>query len=65
MPAIGFSVKTDYLLDAVPEIRTEKRRLVYPKAQLREALQYAEILRKDGPVELVPDENAREMEVKG
>ena len=64
MPAIGFSVKTDYLLDAVPEIRTEKRRLVYPKAQLREALQYAEILRKDGPVELVPDENAREMEVK-
>ncbi len=65
MPAIGFGVKTDYLLDAVPGEVPARRQLIYPAAKTREALLYARELRRQGPVELVPDETAEEMEVRG
>lgn len=64
MPAIGFGVKTDYLLDAVQAEMPSGRQLVYPSSRLKEALLYARKLRQDGPVELVPDDSAERMEVR-
>lgn len=65
MPAIGFGVKADYLLDAVGGDRPSVRKLVYPAKMAKEALLYARELRREGPVELVPDEAAEQMEVRG
>jgi ATP phosphoribosyltransferase regulatory subunit len=65
MPAIGFGVKVDYLLDAVGGDRPSVRKLVYPAKMTKEALLYARELRREGPVELVPDEAAEQMEVRG
>ena len=64
MPAIGFGVKVDYLLDAVKEETETKRQLAYPQKCLIEALQYARVLRKEGPLELVRDDTIDKPEVR-
>ena len=52
LPACGFGIKLDYLLDLFDDENTEVRRLRYPKGQIEAALQKAKQLRKDGPVVL-------------
>ena len=64
MPAIGFGVKVDYLLDAVKEETETKRQLAYPQKCLIEALQYARVLREEGPLELVRDDTIDKPEVR-
>ena len=64
MPAIGFGVKVDYLLDAVKAEPETKRQLAYPQKCLIEALQYARQLREEGPLELVRDDTLDKPEVR-
>jgi ATP phosphoribosyltransferase regulatory subunit len=52
LPACGFGIKLDYLLDLFPDTEQKMRRLRYPKGQIEAALQKAKQLRKDGPVML-------------
>lgn len=63
MPAIGFGVKLDYLLDTFMPSCSEVTKIVYPQSRRKEAMLMAQKLRKEGPVELVPDEAAEEAEV--
>lgn len=65
MPAIGFSVKLDYLLE-VYELTCETKKtmqILYPLSKQLEALQKAKTLRKDYRVELLPQER-EDIEVK-
>jgi len=54
LPACGFGIKLDYLLDKEQLKKDANRKLFYPADRIVEALIYAEKLRKDGPVELLP-----------
>ena len=54
LPAIGFGVKLDYLLETFEEPKTYITKLYYPKDQDTEAIRLARELRKEGPVELIP-----------
>lgn len=53
LPACGFGVKLDYLLDVVPVEKTKVLKLHYPMEKQVEALQKAKELRKENRVELV------------
>ena len=54
LPACGFSVKLDYLLDVLPEEEKKVIRIGYPKGKEIEAIKLSETYRKDSHVELVP-----------
>ena len=58
MPAIGFSVKLDYVLPVLEKVATKQPsvRLCYPMKAKVKALQKAKELRKDHIVELLQDE---------
>ena len=56
LPAAGFGVKLDILLDALPEEKKEIRKLYYDKDRIIDAIRLAKEMRKDGPVELIPQE---------
>lgn len=56
LPAIGFSIKLDYLLDAVKTEKKEIRKLFFRKDDLVSAMRMAKEMQKDGPVELMPEE---------
>ena len=62
LPAIGFGVKLDYLLDIMSSEKSEITKLYYPKDQIASAMKKARELRKTEPVEMIPRE-AGEMEV--
>lgn len=54
LPAIGFGVKLDYLLENIPVQETKIAKLYYPKNDPLEAMKKARELRKNGPVEMIP-----------
>ena len=54
LPACGFSVKLDYLLDVLAEEEKKVIRIGYPKGKEIEAIKLSETYRKDSHVELVP-----------
>ena len=54
LPACGFSIKLDVLLDVLGEVEKKVIRIGYPKGKETEALIYSETYRKDSRVELVP-----------
>ena len=54
LPACGFSIKLDVLLDVLDEVEKKVIRIGYPKGKETEALIYSETYRKDSCVELVP-----------
>ncbi len=54
LPAIGFSVKLDYLLDVYRCDKPKRIQLYYPKEKQMEALLKAKELRKENIVELIP-----------
>ncbi len=54
LPACGFGIKLDYLLEKEQFQQPACRKLLYPADRIVEALMHAEELRKEGPVELVP-----------
>ncbi len=64
LPAIGFGVKLDYLLESAEAKQEKVRKLYYPRAKAAEAMKKARELRKDGAVEMIPWE-ADTMEVIG
>lgn len=62
LPACGFSVKIDYLLDALTSEKRKVMQLYYPKGKEVEAIRRADILRKDNNVEMIPwDQDAWEV----
>jgi ATP phosphoribosyltransferase regulatory subunit len=63
LPACGFSVKLDNLLDILPEKKVKMTKVYYPKGKEVEAIRKAKQLQKDGPVELVVSD-VKEVEVK-
>ena len=63
LPACGFSVKLDALLDVLPMEKKTIIRVFYPKGKEVEALKKAKQLQKNGAVELVEAE-VQEVEVK-
>ena len=67
MPAIGFSVKLDYVLPVLKTIDTEKKTVVmhYPGKLKVEAIKQAAELRKTHKVELIQDEFCNTVEIKG
>lgn len=52
LPACGFGVKADELLDVLPKEEVKTRVLLYPRGQIRAALKMAAELRRSGPVAL-------------
>ena len=54
VPACGFSVKLDYLLDVLAPVSKKKIRLYYPLSKQLEAMKQAAALRKEHIVETVP-----------
>ena len=52
LPACGFSIKLDYLLELVPAFRRRRIRLLYPKGKEVEAVLKARELREEADVEL-------------
>lgn len=62
LPACGFSIKLDDLIDILPEMEKKSIRIVYPKGKEVEALMKAEKFRKEYVVELIPSQN-EEIEV--
>lgn len=54
LPACGFSVKIDYLLDVIQTEKKKTVQLYYPKGKEVEAIQKANELRKDKDVEMIP-----------
>ena len=56
LPAVGFGVKLDILLDALQSEEKPVRKLYYKPDQIVDALRRAKEMRKEGPVELVPEE---------
>lgn len=63
LPAIGFSVKLDYLLDILPDEKHRVLKLYYPANMEKEAIRKAEELRKNADVELIVSDGDT-MEVK-
>ena len=55
LPAIGFGVKLDVLLDAVRTEETPVRKLYYKPEERAEAMRKAQEMRREGPVELIPE----------
>lgn len=54
MPAIGFSVKIDYLLDVIENpARVAKTKLYYPKNQALEAIKLAKEIQKSRPCQMI------------
>jgi ATP phosphoribosyltransferase regulatory subunit len=53
LPACGFSVKLDSLIDILPEEKTDITKLYYERGKEAEALKQAKQLRQKGAVELV------------
>jgi ATP phosphoribosyltransferase regulatory subunit len=53
LPACGFSVKLDALLDVLPEEKISVTKVLYPSGKEVEALQKAKQLQKKGMVELM------------
>lgn len=63
LPAIGFSVKLDYLLDILPEKKHRILKLYYPKGMEKQAILKAKELRKNADVELIAsDRDSMEVE---
>lgn len=56
MPAVGFSVKLDYLLDVIDSVSKKVLYLYYPMSKQLEAFQKAKELRKEKEVKLIPYE---------
>lgn len=56
MPAVGFSVKLDYLLDVIDSVSKKVLYLYYPMPKQLEAFQKAKELRKEKEVKLIPYE---------
>lgn len=54
LPACGFSIKLDYILDALDEKKDTLIKLYYPKGKEVEAIQKSTELRKNGNVEMIP-----------
>ena len=54
LPACGFSIKLDYILDAIKMDKTENIQLFYPKGKEVQAIQKARELRTAGHVEIIP-----------
>ena len=54
LPAIGFGVKLDYLLESLPPEKESLTKLYYPKHRVSEAMKLAAELRKNEPVEMIP-----------
>ncbi|MGM9940399.1 MAG: ATP phosphoribosyltransferase regulatory subunit [Bulleidia sp.] len=54
LPACGFSIKLDSLLDVLPKLDAHLIRICYPVGSEIEALQLSEKLREEGNTELVP-----------
>lgn len=54
LPACGFSVKIDYLLDVINTQKKQTVRLYYPKGKEVEAIRKANELRKEDAVEMIP-----------
>ena len=54
MPAIGFGVKLDYLLETAPQPQTKIWKLFYPAEKAAEAMIEARKLRQEAPVEMIP-----------
>ncbi len=54
LPACGFSIKLDYILDALEVDPNRNIKLYYPKGKEVEALQKSNELRKNGNVEMIP-----------
>lgn len=63
LPACGFSVKLDYVVDTLDEKVVTKTKLYYPKGKEVLAIQKAEELRKENNVEMIPW-NKESFEVK-
>lgn len=57
LPACGFSVKLDYLLESLKAPSKKVLRLYYPPNKQLEAYQKAQILRQDHEVSLIPSES--------
>ena len=53
MPAVGFSVKLDYLLDVIDSVSKKVLYLYYPMSKQLEAFQKAKELRKEKEVKLI------------
>lgn len=62
LPACGFSIKLDDLIDILPEEEKKSIRILYPKGKEVEALQKAEKFRQEYVVELIPSQG-KEIEV--
>ncbi|MBP3852973.1 MAG: ATP phosphoribosyltransferase regulatory subunit [Erysipelotrichaceae bacterium] len=62
LPACGFSVKLDYLLDVLQAEKKKTIRIRYPKEKEMEAYKIAKEMRKEQPVELLPA-TCKEIEV--
>lgn len=54
LPACGFSMKLDYILDALDNQNKEVVQLYYPKGKEIEAIQKANEIRKNKDVEMIP-----------
>ena len=54
LPACGFSMKLDYILDALDNQNKEVVKLYYPKGKEIEAIQKANEIRKNKDVEMIP-----------
>ena len=54
MPAIGFGVKLDYLLETAEKPAFSPWKLYYPENRQAEAMVKARELRKEAPVEMIP-----------
>jgi hypothetical protein len=54
MPAIGFGVKLDYLLETAEKPVFSPWKLYYPENRQAEAMVKARELRKEAPVEMIP-----------
>ena len=54
LPACGFGVKLDYLLEVLPEEERKTKKLYYPKGHPEQALRLARELRKKEAVEMIP-----------
>lgn len=63
LPAIGFSVKLDYLLDILPDEKHSVIRIYYPKGMEKQAILKAKELRENKTVELI-ESDGDAMEVK-
>ena len=64
MPACGFGVKLDYLLDVVGVQKTPVTTVCYPADKMPEAILLAKNLREKGPVRLVKCEDINYVEVR-